>query len=148
MEHTYLFNRIGYVYAPTSDIDASIEWYTTHLALKLMNKFEDRGSYLAVLHHAHKHSIALVLIETKDRHRLEIARNGRPFPIMAIQCSNIEQTYETLKQKGVEVDTLETLGTGEAKYFYFRDDQGNLLEAAWSIWDPEDEFKEDFVPGS
>lgn len=147
MKSNYLFNRIGYVYVPTSDIDASIQWYANHLSMKLMNKFADRGSYLAVLHHPHQHSIALVLIETEDRDRLEIARNGRPFPIMAIQCSDIEHTYQSLKDQGVEVDSLETLGTGEAKYFYFRDDQGNLLEAAWSIWDPEDEYKDDFVPG-
>lgn len=43
------------------------------------------------------------------------------------------------------VEDLHTLGNGEAKYFYFRDLEGNLLEAAWSIWDPVDEFKEDFV---
>jgi len=30
-------------------------------------------------------------------------------------------------------------------YFYFRDNEGNLLEAAWSIWDQKDEIKEDFL---
>jgi hypothetical protein len=40
---------------------------------------------------------------------------------------------------------LNTLGAGEAKYFYFRDNVGNLLEAAWSIWDPKDEIKADFI---
>ncbi len=148
METNYVVNRIGYVYVPTSDIDASIAWYTRNLSMKLVNKFEDRGSYLGILHQAHEHAIALVLVETEDRDRLEIARNGRPFPILALQCSDIERTYATLKDKGVDVDSLETLGTGEAKYFYFRDDQGNMLEMTWTIWDPEDTFKEDFEPSS
>ncbi len=45
----FKISRIGYVYVPTSDIDASIGWYTGHLSFKLMNKFPDRGSMLAVL---------------------------------------------------------------------------------------------------
>ncbi len=144
MNDKFSFTRIGYVYVPTSNIDESIAWYTTHLDFKLMNKFQDRGSYLAVLHHPHKHAIALLLIETEDTNRLEIIRNGQPFPIMAINCTDIESTHADLRNKGVAVEELHTLGSGEAKYFYFRDNQGNLLEAAWSIWDLVDEIKEDF----
>jgi len=43
---------------------------------------------------------------------------------------------------------MNKLGAGDAKYFYFRDNEGNLLEAAWSIWDPKDENKEGFYEGS
>jgi hypothetical protein len=50
-----------------------------------------------------------------------------------------------LQEKGVKVEELNTLGAGEAKYLYFRDIEGNLLEAAWSIWDPADEIKADFI---
>ncbi|GGD80687.1 VOC family protein [Paenibacillus nasutitermitis] len=138
------FTQIGYVYVPTSNIDESIEWYTRNLNFQLKNKFKDRGSFLAVLHHPHKHSIALLLIETEDDSRLEITRNGKAFPIMAINCPDIEYTHRFLKDNGNKVEELHTLGTGEAKYFYFRDNQGNLLEAAWSIWDPKDEVKEEF----
>jgi len=145
MSADLLFTRIGYVYVPTSDIDASIRWYSEHLEFKLMDKFKDRGSYLAVLHHPHVHSIALLLIETADSARLEISRNGRPFPIMAINCPDIERTHAELKRRGVAVEELCTLGTGDAKYFYFRDNQGNLLEGAWSKWDPQDEVKESFL---
>jgi len=139
------FTQIGYVYVPTSNIDESIAWYTEHLSFRLKEKFEDRGSCLAVLHHPHKHAIALLLIETEDGDRLEISRNGRPFPIMAINCPDIERTHERLRNRGVEAEEVRTLGAGEAKYFYFRDNQGNLLEAAWSIWDPQDEIKEEFL---
>ena len=135
MSQSFAFSRIGYVYVPTTKIDESIAWYTKHLSFKLMNKFEDRGSFLAVLHHPHKNSIALLLIETQNNSPLEITRNDKPFPIMAINCPDIEYTHQSLKSSGAEVEELRTLGEGEAKYFYFRDNEGNLLEAAWSIWD-------------
>lgn len=145
VNNAFAFTRIGYVYVPTTHIDHSIEWYTNHLDFKLMNKFQDRGSYLAVLHHPHKNSIALLLIETQDKNPLEISRNGQPFPILAINCPDIEYTHSYLKANGINVEDLHTLGAGEAKYFYFRDNEGNLLEAAWSIWDPKDEIKSDFL---
>ncbi|GGH27275.1 VOC family protein [Paenibacillus segetis] len=144
MKKELSFTRIGNVYVPTTNIEESIEWYTRNLAFKLMNKFEDRGSYLAVLHHPHQNSIALLLIETHDVQSLEITRNGSPFPIMAIHCPDIEYTHHFLKENKVDVQDIHTLGAGEAKYFYFRDNQGNLLEAAWSIWDPKDKIKEGF----
>ncbi|QGQ96418.1 VOC family protein [Paenibacillus psychroresistens] len=145
MSNGFVFTRIGYVYIPTSNLDDSIEWYTHNLDFRLMNKFQDRGSFLAVLQQPHKNSIALLLIETEDSNRLEISRNGKPFPIMAINCIDIEFTHSYLKGNGIEVEDLKTLGAGEAKYFYFRDNQGNLLEVAWSIWDPKDEIKEEFI---
>ncbi|MCM3699424.1 VOC family protein [Paenibacillus macerans] len=145
MNLKFAFSRIGYVYVPTTQIDESIAWYTENLEFKLMNKFQERGSFVAVLHHPHKNSIALLLIETDDKKSLEIMRNGKPFPIMAINCPDIEYTHKLLKDKGIMVEDLHTLGAGEAKYFYFRDNEGNLLEAAWSIWDPEDEIKEEFI---
>ncbi|WP_274362326.1 VOC family protein [Paenibacillus thermotolerans] len=145
MNQEFGFSRIGYVYVPTTRMDESIAWYTHNLDFKLMDKFQDRGSFIAVLQHPHKNSIALLLIETKEKQSLEIMRNGKPFPIMALNCPDIEYTYKLLKDKGIMVDDLHTLGAGEAKYFYFRDNEGNLLEAAWSIWDPKDEIKEDFI---
>lgn len=144
----FSFSRIGYVYVPSTRIEASIAWYTEHLAFKLMEKFEDRGSELAVLHHPHLHSIALLLIETADQRPLELLRNGKPFPILSLNCPDIEYTHRLLQEKGIPVEALHTLGAGEAKYFYFRDPDGNLLEASWSIWDPVDEYKEDFVAQS
>jgi len=145
MNHDFTFSRIGYVYVPTTRIDESIAWYTEHLEFKLMNKFQDRGSFIAVLHHPHKNAIALLLIETTNKQSMEIIRNERPFPIMALNCPDIDYTHNRLKEKGIIVEDLHTLGAGEAKYFYFRDNEGNLLEAVWSIWDPKDEIKEEFI---
>lgn len=144
MKNEILFTRVGYSYLPTTKIDESINWYIKNLGLKLVDKFEDRGSFIGVLHYPHKNAIAVVLIETKDYKPLEIIRNGQKFPVMAMNCPDIEYTHEKLKEKGVEVEEINILGEGKAKYFYFKDNEGNLLEAAWSTWDPVDEFKLNF----
>lgn len=115
-----------------------------HLGLKLQSRFKERGSTIAVLHYPHKNAIAVVLIETIDKLPLKIIRNGNEFPVMAMNCADINYTYQHLQDKGVELGEIHTLGEGEAKYFYFKDDQGNLLEAAWSKWDPVDDIKEDY----
>lgn len=64
---------------------------------------------------------------------------------MAINYPNIKYTYEYMMKNGVDVEELHTLGAGEAKYFYFRDNEGNLLEAAWSKFDLEEDMKEEFI---
>jgi catechol 2,3-dioxygenase-like lactoylglutathione lyase family enzyme len=97
---TFSFLRIGYVYVPTTRLDDSIAWYTQHLDFKLMEKFEDRGSDLAVLHHPHVNSIALLLIETRDKQPLEIRRNGKPFPIMALNCEYLRQVEKRGRSGG------------------------------------------------
>ena len=145
MMNNVLFTRVGYSYLPTTRIDDSINWYTRNLGLKLVNKFEDRGSFIGVLHYPHKNAIAVVLIETKNYKPLEIIRNDNKFPVMAMNCEDIEYTHKKLKENGVEVEDINVLGKGEAKYFYFKDNEGNLLEAAWSIWDLEDSIKEEFL---
>lgn len=145
MKDEFLFTRVGHTYLPTTDIDKTISWYTESLGLKLIDKFEDRGSYIAVLHYAHKNAIAVVLIETTDNKPMEIIRNGLSFPVMAMNCPNIEFTHQILSDKGIDVGDIQVLGNEEAKYFYFKDDQGNLLEAAWSKWDPIDDIKNDFI---
>lgn len=139
-----LVTRIGYCYLPTTNIEESINWYLKNLGLKLMHKFEDRGSLIGVLHYPHKNSIAIVLVETKDYKPLEIIRNGNPFPLLAMNCTNIENTHKKLKENDIQVGDISVLGNDEAKYFYFRDNEGNLLEVAWSKWDVEDSIKDEF----
>lgn len=143
-EKHFAFTRVGYAYIPTTRMEESIAWYTKHLEMKLVQRFEERGSHLAVLHHPHAQAIALLLVETTDRRPLELLRNGSPFPVMALNCPDIVRAHRLLREGGVDVGDLHTLGSGEAKYFYFRDPEGNLLEAAWSIWDPRDEIKDGF----
>lgn len=145
MKNQVLFTRVGYSYLPTTKMEESIDWYTKNLGLKLVDKFEERGSLIGILHYPHKNAIAIVLIETESHKPLEIIRNGKKFPVMAMNCPDIEYTHKKLKENGVEVEDIHVLGKGEAKYFYFKDHEGNLLEAAWSIWDPEDTFKENFL---
>lgn len=144
MENQILFTRVGYSYLPTTKMEDSINWYTKNLGLKLTSQFEDRGSNIGVLQYPHKNAIAVVLIETQDYRPLEIIRNGTKFPVMAMNCPDIEYTHKILKENSIEVEDIKILGNGEAKYFYFKDNEGNLLEATWSKWDLEDEIKKDF----
>lgn len=144
MSESLLFTGTGAAYLPTNRIGESVLWYTTHLNMLLREQYEDRGSQIAIMHHPHEHAIALILVETHDQQPLHIARNGKRFPVLSIYCPDIEYTYKQLKDNDVTVEELHTLGQGEAKYFYFYDDQGNLLEAAWSTWSPQDVLKEDF----
>lgn len=144
MSDPFLFSRIGYMYLPTADIDESFGWYTKHLGLKLKSKFQNRGAFVAVLDYPHSHAVSLLLTESADQHPIEIKRNGEAFPIAAFNCPDIEYTHRKLKENGVEVGDVKNHGSEEAKYFYFRDHEGNLLEAAWSIWDPHDDISEEF----
>ena len=64
---------------------------------------------------------------------------------MAMNCLDIEYTHKCMKDSGVEVEDIRTIGEEEAKYFYFVDNQGNLLEAAWSKWDQADDMKDSFL---
>lgn len=144
MKKKVLFTQIGYTYLSTADIEDSIQWYEKHLGLKCIDEFEDRGSLIAIMHYPHKHSIALVLVETQACSPLYIMRNGSPYPVFTMNCPDIEYTYRKLKEYYVDVQEIHCLGEGEAKYFYFKDNQGNLLEAAWSRWDPTDELKENY----
>jgi len=141
----FLTTQVGYVYLPTTNIEKTARWYHEHLGLQVVNQFEDRGSQIAVLHFPHKHAIAIVLVETTDNKPLSIIRNALPYPVLTVNCPDIAFTHRYLSDRGVEVEEIHALGDGEAKYFYFKDDQGNLLEAAWSRWDLVDEVKESFM---
>jgi catechol 2,3-dioxygenase-like lactoylglutathione lyase family enzyme len=130
-----LFSRPGCIYIPIIDMDKGIEWYRDVLGLEFKTKFNDRGTNIAVFHFSEVKNIALLLFETEDSLKGEYLRNGVPFPVASINCPDIEYTYKMLKDKNVQVEDVVTLGKGEAKYFYFKDFEGNKLEAAWSIWD-------------
>jgi len=145
MSKPLLHTRVGYVYLPTIDIERTARWYAQHLGLQVIDTFEDRGSRVAILHSPHKHAIAIVLVETGEDKPLSLSRNGSPFPVMSIQCPDLEYTHQYLREHQVEVEAIHTLGAGEAKYFYFKDDQGHLLEASWSQWDTVDELKASFL---
>lgn len=134
-----LFTRLGWKYIPVKNIEYSINWYSQVLGLEFKQKFIDRhfqSSHIAVFHFPKLPKVALLLVETTEENFHYYIREGEKYPIVALNCEDIEYTYERFIEKGVEiVGELVTLGNGEAKYFYFKDPDGNLIEAAWSIWD-------------
>lgn len=150
VETAPIVHRIGYMYLPTNNIDASIRWYTEKLGFTLRNRFEDgdgakkkdgSGSTIAVLHLPGKLAAPLLLIETDDRKPAHHLKNGHSFPVAALNCADLENLHRKLQEDGTETSEITELGRGEARYFTFRDPDGNLLEAAWSIWDPEEDRK-------
>lgn len=134
-----LFSRIGYVYVPVKNLEKAVQWYENVLGLERKAQFVDRkeynGSQVAVFHLRGLRKVALLLFETENERVGQYERNGLPFPIFAMNCINIEETYRNLQEKDVKVEEIVTLGDNEAKYFYFWDIDGNMLEAAWSVWD-------------
>lgn len=132
MNKQLLFTKVGYVYLPTNDMEKSILWYTENLGLELKEKFKDQGSFIAVLNYPYKDSVDIILVETVDQRPLEIMRNGSKHSVLSMNCLDIEHTHKLLKEKGVAVENIQTVGEDKIKYFYFKDDQGNLLEASWS----------------
>lgn len=132
IEHT----TIGHVYIPTTNIDDAVSWYEDNLGLILGDRFYDRGSLIAILKFFTNSKIAIILVETKDQKPLNINRNDRLFPVLSIYSKDIEKSHAYMVDHGIKVTSITTQGDNEAKYFYFYDLDGNLLEIAWSIWDP------------
>ncbi|MDQ0229027.1 VOC family protein [Metabacillus malikii] len=129
-----LFSRVGYLYIPANNIDESIEWYQSKLGLTLkMPKFQDDIGNVAVLSPP-EGDVVILLAETKDDTTANFLRNGLPFQTVTLNCPDLKYTHEKLKDSGVEVSEIRNRGEN-AKYFLITDPSGNLIEAAWSIWD-------------
>jgi catechol 2,3-dioxygenase-like lactoylglutathione lyase family enzyme len=130
---------MGYAYVPVRNLEKAVQWYEHVLGLERKEQFVDRKEYnnsqVAVFHFGELRKVALLLFETENEPVGQYVRNGLPFPIFAMNCTNIEETYHALQEKGVRVEEIITLGNNEAKYFYFWDLDGNMFEAAWSVWD-------------
>ncbi|PGZ94372.1 hypothetical protein COE51_22875 [Bacillus pseudomycoides] len=134
-----LFSRVGHVYVPVRNLEKAVQWYECVLGLERKAQFVDRKEYknsqVAVFHFGGLRKVVLLLFETENESVGQYVRNGLPFPIFAMNCTNIEETYRDLQEKDVRVEEIVTLGNNEAKYFYFWDLDGNMFEAAWSVWD-------------
>lgn len=130
-----LFSRVGYVYLPVKDIDKSVEWYQANLGISVkIPKFkDDLNTYIVVLNL--ENEVPILLFETNENNQGHFFRYKRPFQRFAINCTDIEHTHKVLKDRGVEVTDIIVRGENQAKYFLFKDIDGNLIEAAWSIWD-------------
>ncbi|WP_062049799.1 VOC family protein [Bacillus sp. JCM 19034] len=129
-----LFSRIGYTYLPTSNIDEAIEWYVNQLGFTLKSpKFNDGVGVVAVLSLPDGYSVVL-LVETNNETNAAFSRNGKPFQTLALNCPDLPYTHEMLKNNGVDVSEI-IVRSEEAKYFIIKDPDGNLIEAAWSVWD-------------
>ncbi|MFC0212269.1 VOC family protein [Paenibacillus chartarius] len=101
-----IFSRVGYIHYPTKDFDRSVAWYTDILGFRLRTIL-DQG------------------VSRSPEEREAIFNFGDP--------ASPHNVAFLLIERGVEVGDI--IGNHEAKSFLFKDPDGNVLEAAWSIWD-------------
>ncbi|WP_128896739.1 VOC family protein [Longirhabdus pacifica] len=137
-----LFSKVSSVYLPTNNIEESIKWYVEKLGFNLkMGAFLDQGTggNVCVLTVPNGDTVIL-LVETENETSTTFLRNGKPYSAFAITCEDLHYTHQNLKERGIEVTDIvsrggEGNGNDTALYFYIKDPMGNLIEAAWSIWD-------------
>lgn len=114
---TQFFKRIDTVFLPVTDIERSIDWYTTRLGLKLRWHLKEHG--YAALDIAEGETPMTLVQVASDQF---IAPKSEPFNFYS---PNIQLTYEAFKQAGIEVSTLNE--DGVVTFFQFKDPDGNPL---------------------
>ncbi|MFA9456852.1 VOC family protein [Halalkalibacter sp. AB-rgal2] len=134
VESPSLFSRVGYVYMPTTNMDESIRWYEEKLGFTLKGpKFRDGSSNVAVLMLPGGNTVVL-LVEVDDQTIEDFTSNDKTVPTLALTCPDLQSTHHMLQERGVDVSEI-IVRSEDAKYFIIKDPSGNVIEAAWSIWD-------------
>lgn len=113
-----LFQRVDTVFVRVRDLGKAIEWYTKTLGLGVRWR-NDEGGYAAI-----EIGGAPITFEVvKD------IENFKPYEDAAfiIFVSDIEEAHKGLNSQGVETGPVETLY--DVKWFWFKDQDGNMLKA-------------------
>ncbi|WP_199616197.1 VOC family protein [Paenibacillus alkalitolerans] len=114
-----LFTRIHSNFLPVSDINASVEWYTGQLGMKLI-KHWIQGADL--MYNSGKTMLTLIESDT-----------FRPLHFIEFLCSNPERTRNEMIRKGLPVTELINIGTTQT--FDFFDTDGHRF----SVWNKSGE---------
>ncbi|MCK0471049.1 VOC family protein [Halalkalibacter sp. APA_J-10(15)] len=133
VESPSLFSRVGYVYMPTTNMDESIRWYEENLGFTLEgNKFRDGSNDfdVAVLMLPEGNTVVLLV----EIHNQSFENQDKTVPTLALTCPDLQSTHHMLQERGVDVSEI-IVRSEDAKYFIIKDPSGNVIEAAWSIWD-------------
>ena len=124
--------QLGHVALRVHDVDASIEWYTEVLGLKLKNRMR-QVAFLGIREDA-SHEVALFPLppeaEGPDKNRVGLYHFAWEMP----SFEALEQLHDRLVAKNVDI-----CGYSPAKdstNVMFRDPDGNEMEA---IWEPSQE---------
>jgi hypothetical protein len=131
MEVTKMKNIVGHidcVYLPVIDKEETIKWYQEKLGFHWTGFSFDLG---------YGPELMLVTVNNKEDVKLTYKTDhweGKDYEmhILTYKSNNIEETYETLKQRGVSVSEIK-LYDGNRKNFRFYDLNGNRFDV-WSGW--------------
>ncbi len=113
---------------PVSNVEASTQWYVTHLGCTVMRppqRFDD-GNANALIRLGGG-GPAVWLRESSDSVKMDFSRNGgNGLTIFELRTENVDEFYEQLGKEGVNVfDRQNSLPCG--KYFKVADPDGNTF---------------------
>ncbi|BCJ87046.1 VOC family protein [Effusibacillus dendaii] len=119
------FKRIDTVLLRVKNIKKACRWYQEVLGLEAAYIGED--DHRIAVFKIGEGETPLTLYELHSDEVMPARRFSTTYPILFAE--NPETLYETLKNKGVEVEELED--DGRVTYFGFRDPDGNRLEVCY-----------------
>ncbi|HET7627431.1 MAG TPA: VOC family protein [Bacillales bacterium] len=121
-----MIQGVSDVFLPVSDLDRSIEWYSTMLGLNL--RFKDDENKSAGMNTGN--DIGLCLVQVKNHKPLAFPENDFLTEItFNFRTSEIDRLHETLKANGVETTDIYDSLDSTFRCFTFEDCDGNKLNA-------------------
>jgi catechol 2,3-dioxygenase-like lactoylglutathione lyase family enzyme len=117
-----LFSRIDTVIVRVKNIKKARQWYEE--VLELAPTYVGDSEHRIVIFKVGD-GTPLTLYEIGFDEVMPAKRFATTYPIFYVE--NIEETYDKLKSRGVELEEIED--DGNVKFFVFRDPDGNRLEA-------------------
>ncbi|MBM7692148.1 catechol 2,3-dioxygenase-like lactoylglutathione lyase family enzyme [Peribacillus deserti] len=108
-----ILNQIGTVFIPVSNIEMARDWYCEILGLQADGNIQLGHIYVLPMNGTG------IVLDSK----IYSAENIIKTPLFHFNADNIEEAYEFMKNKKVELIT----GIEHNHYFNFKDPDGNLL---------------------
>jgi catechol 2,3-dioxygenase-like lactoylglutathione lyase family enzyme len=119
-----LFERIDSTFILVTDMERSLEWYTTQLGLELLH---NGGS--VVDFKVGQGDTMLTLVESRNFTPGEFIDVLTTTPRFNFKTSDIDSAHKLLAGQGIDVS--EIVSGGVIKTFHFRDPDGNLLNVCY-----------------
>ncbi len=118
------FQGLHHVAIKTNDLDKTLDFYCGILGLEVEERFYDAGEQSDIVFL----SLGNTQLEVIAPHRPEEKElNFSTYFHLALATSNVEETCEKLKEKGINF-TLPLTESGGFKYAYFSGPMGETLE--------------------
>jgi catechol 2,3-dioxygenase-like lactoylglutathione lyase family enzyme len=120
-------SHIATVEIPVSNLKKSIEFYTDIIGLKV----ESHGEKFAMLTFSSKGVTTLFLVETEEEKNLSFTNTNNDIvhSVIDFYAPNLQLFNDWLKEKNIEVGTLNINNETGLGGFGFKDPDGNSLSA-------------------